>query len=69
MSEDDIADELLRKLLESLSDREKEVLQRRFGLDFSGASNREIVAAMLEITQEKLSNIEKKALKKQKAKE
>ena len=64
MSEDDLSDEVIQKLLADLTDRDKKVLQRRFGLDFLGGSNREIVSAMLEITQEKIGDIERKALKK-----
>jgi RNA polymerase primary sigma factor len=64
MSENDISDEVLAQLLADLSDREKKVLRDRFGVDFSGVSNREIVAAMLNITQEKIEDVEWKALKK-----
>ena len=64
MCEEDVSDEVLAQLLADLSDREKEALRDRFGVDFSGVTNRDIVAAMLEITKEKIDNIEWKALKK-----
>ena len=69
MSSDDIDDDVVAQLIADLSDREKEVLKDRFGVDLSGATNREIVAAMLEITQEKIESVELKALKKLKDKD
>ena len=64
MSNNDIDDDEVAKLFADLSDREKHVLEKRFGVDLSGGTNQEVVAAMLEITREKIEGIERKALKK-----
>ena len=64
LSNNDIDDDEVAKLFADLSDREKHVLEERFGVDLSGGTNQEVVAAMLEITREKIEGIERKALKK-----
>jgi len=61
---DDSAKKLIEQLKADLSDREMEVLKRRFGVDLKGGTDEEFLAAMLEITQEKIESIERKALKK-----
>lgn len=64
LSNNDIADDEVAKLFANLSDREKHVLEQRFGVDLSGGTNQEVVAAMFDITREKIECIERKALKK-----
>ena len=56
-------DDMIAKLIADLSDREKRVLEDQFGVDLSGGTNREILAAMLQITREKIETIERKALR------
>ena len=69
MSDDDSKMELIGRIKAGLSDREMQVLKVRFGVDFSGGTNEEILAAMLEITQEKIQKIARKALKRLKGKD
>lgn len=63
MTDDDISDDVVAQLFADLSDRDKQVLEDRFSVDLSCGTNREILAAMLEITQEKIEAIERKALR------
>ncbi len=69
MSDEDIDDDVVAQFFANLSDREKEVLNDRFGVDLSGATNREIVSAMYEIKREKIESFELRALKKLKGKD
>ena len=64
MSNHDIDDDEVAKLFSDLTDREKHVLEERFGVDLSGGTNQEVVAAMLEITREKIEGLERKAVRK-----
>ena len=61
---DDSAKKLIEQFKADLSEREMEVLEDRFGVDFNDGTDEEILAAMLEITREKIEKIERKALKK-----
>ena len=64
MPEKEITDEVIAEAIAGLSERERHVLHERFGIDFSGGSNEEILTAILGITRDKIENIERKALKK-----
>lgn len=60
----DSAKKLIEQLKADLSDREMDVLKDKFGVDMKYGTDDEILAAMLEITQEKIEKIERNALKK-----
>ena len=61
---DDSAKKLIEKFKADLSDKEMGVLKRKFGVDLKGDTDEKILQAMLEITQEKIEEIERKALRK-----
>lgn len=64
MSNNDISDDEVAKLIANLSDREKHVLEQRFGVDLSDGTNQEIVTAMFDISRQKIEGFERKTLKK-----
>ncbi len=64
MSDDESRKKLIEQFKANLSEREMKVLKDRFGVDFLEGTDEEVLAAMLEITQEKIEKIEWKALKK-----
>ena len=64
MSDDETPKELIDRFKVGLSEREMKVLEDRFGVDFSEGTDEEVLAAMCEFTEEKISRIERKALKK-----
>ena len=56
--------EEVRKAVDSLSERERDVIILRFGLDGGGARTLESIAAMYGVTRERIRQIEAKALRK-----
>lgn len=54
----------LNQVLETLTDREEEVLRMRFGLDGDSSKNLEEVGARFSVTRERIRQIEAKALRK-----
>ncbi|MDI9586267.1 MAG: sigma-70 family RNA polymerase sigma factor, partial [Acidobacteriota bacterium] len=56
--------EQLEKVLEQLSEREREVLKLRFGLEDGYSRTLEEVGHIFEVTRERIRQIEAKALKK-----
>ena len=56
--------EQLAEVLDTLSDREEEVLRLRFGLDDGKARTLEEVGQHFEVTRERIRQIEAKALRK-----
>ncbi len=59
-----VDDEDISQFLDNLTEREKQVLYDRFGLDLDRGTNEEILTAIVELTQEKIRKIESRALKK-----
>jgi RNA polymerase primary sigma factor len=54
----------LKAMIDGLSDREREVLHKRFGIDRDSATDEGILQKLFEITREKIQEIEKKARRK-----
>lgn len=61
--EDEVDRELLRDALETLSDREKTIMQLRFGLESGQEMTQKDVADLLGISQSYISRLEKRIIK------
>jgi RNA polymerase primary sigma factor len=59
-----VRNELLRSILDTLSTREREVLERRFGLDGSEPSTLDELGRTFNVTRERIRQIENRSLKK-----
>ena len=64
MPKKEITDKVIADAVAGLSERERHVLRERFGIDFSGGSNEEILTAIHGITRSKIEKFERKTLKK-----
>ncbi len=62
MSKDDHDNENLKSVLDNLTEREAEVLKKRFGIDVSDTRSLEDIARDFDITREKIEEIEFDAL-------
>lgn len=56
-------DEILSEMMRELNDRERDVIERRFGFGGEGAETLEEVAADYDLTRERIRQIEKQALR------
>jgi RNA polymerase sigma factor (sigma-70 family) len=56
--------EAIERLLEPLDDREKAILRRRFGLDGSEGQTLEVVGDEMNLTRERIRQIEARAMSK-----